>query len=199
VSTTRSRPTASAKAALLTAAAVAVTGRDPAGLARALGAARRAGLGRRALEELGLMLRLYAGYPASIEFLRALDHAWPHAAASRVARTVARRRASQGAGRGEALCRRVYGPEYVRLRRFMQRLHPDLDRWMLTEGYGDTLTRPGLTLRERELATVAALAALGWAQQLAAHESGAVRVGASPLEVARARRIGQRCRARTRS
>jgi len=145
------------------------------------------------------MLRLYAGYPASIEFLRALDRAWPKAVSARAARTVAPRRASQGTGRGEALCRRVYGPDYARLRRFMQRLHPDLDRWMLTEGYGNTLTRPGLTLRERELATVAALAALGWAQQLAAHEGGAVRVGASRVEVARARLIGQRCRARNRS
>src|SRR5439155_13893173 len=93
VSTTRSRLPAAAKAALLTAAAMAVTGRDPAGLARALAASRRAGHTRRALEELGLMLRLYAGYPASIEFLRALDRAWPRAANGRPARTVATRRA----------------------------------------------------------------------------------------------------------
>lgn len=197
MSTPRSRVLSTANLALLSAAAVAVSTRDAAGLVRVVRAARRAGQSRRALEELGLMLRLYAGFPASIEFLRALDAGWP--AAAPAGRTLPAAGASNEARRGAALCRRVYGPEYARLRRFMRRLHPDLDRWMIAEGYGKTLARKGLAVRERELATVAALAALGFPQQLAAHEAGARRVGASADQVAMARRIGARCRARARA
>jgi 4-carboxymuconolactone decarboxylase len=138
------------------------------------------------------MLRLYAGFPATIEFLRALSRAWP-------ARTVRRAPASYGAWRswqerGVRLCRRIYGPDYPRLRAFMRALDPDLDHWMILEGYGKTLARPGLTLAERELATVAALAALGWSRQQAAHAAGARRIGAPATHVARAERIGLRCR-----
>jgi 4-carboxymuconolactone decarboxylase len=164
---------------------------------RAIGRARRANLPRRAAVELGLMLRLYAGFPAAIEFLRTLQEAWP-------ARTVPRPPASNGAERswrprGERLCRRVYGPEYARLRAFMQGLDPDLDRWMILEGYGKTLARKGLGVVDRELATVAALAALGWSRQQAAHAQGALRVGAPSSHVARAARMGERCRAASRA
>jgi 4-carboxymuconolactone decarboxylase len=95
--------------------------------------------------------------------------------------------------RGERLCARVYGPDYPRLRSFMRALAPELDRWMIEDGYGRTLSRPGLSLIERELVTVSALAALGWERQLAAHRAGAVRVGASPAEVRAAERAGRAC------
>ena len=161
-------------------------------LLRAVEGARRARLPRRALVELGLMLRLYAGYPAAIEFLRAVARAWPQ-------RTPAPRAASYEDWRrwrrdGERLCRRVYGDGYLRLRRFMSSLDPDLDEWMILEGYGKTLSRGGLTVAERELATVSALAALGWSRQLGAHVEGAERVGAPRAHVLRARTMGQRCR-----
>jgi len=166
-------------------------------LSREIERARRARLPRRALVELGLMLRLYAGYPAAIEFLRAVARAWPR-------RTAAQKPASYEDWRrwqrdGERLCRRVYGNGYDRLRAFMSSLDPDLDEWMILEGYGKTLSRGGLTVAERELATVSALAALGWSKQLDAHLAGAGRVGAPAAHVARAEKVGQRCRRTTRS
>ena len=50
---------------------------------------------------------------------------------------------------------------------------------MIEQGYGRVLSRPGLGARERELITVAALAALGWQRQLVSHVLGALRIGAS--------------------
>jgi 4-carboxymuconolactone decarboxylase len=85
--------------------------------------------------------------------------------------------------RGEGVCRRVYGEQYTRLRRNIGRLHPDLDRWMVEEGYGKVISRPGLGLRERELCIVALLAVLGVEVQLYSHLRGALRVGASTGEV----------------
>jgi len=162
-------------------------------LARALARARAAGVPARALAELGLMLHLYAGFPSSIEFLRALREAEPKPARPRARRGAvgASHEAASIRARGVRLCARVYGPEYLRLRGFMRTLSPDLDRWMIDGGYGRVLSRPGLGLVERELCTVAALAALGWERQLEAHRRGAERVGASRAEVRRAESRGR--------
>lgn len=61
---------------------------------------------------------------------------------------------------------------------------PDLARYVIEFPFGDVYSRPGLGLREREMATVAALAALGnAAPQLAVHVHGALNVGVRPAEI----------------
>lgn len=79
---------------------------------------------------------------------------------------------------GRETCRRVYGDAYRRLRSNVEGLHPDLDRWMIREGYGKVLSRPGLDLPEREACIVALLAGARWPRQLHSHLRGALRVGA---------------------
>ncbi len=57
---------------------------------------------------------------------------------------------------------------------------PDLGRYIVEFGFGDIYSRPGLTLREREreIATVAALTALGnAAPQLKVHIGAGLNVG----------------------
>lgn len=83
------------------------------------------------------------------------------------------------ARRGEATCRTVYGDNYAKLRENQRALHPALDAWMLTEGYGRTLSRPGLDLARRELCTVAQTAVLSTPRQLHSHLRGALNAGAS--------------------
>ncbi|HEU4592143.1 MAG TPA: carboxymuconolactone decarboxylase family protein [Steroidobacteraceae bacterium] len=61
---------------------------------------------------------------------------------------------------------------------------PDLADWIVDFSYGDVMSRPGLDRRTRELATIAALAALGNAQpQLRAHIEGAFNVGCRAQEI----------------
>jgi len=61
---------------------------------------------------------------------------------------------------------------------------PELERLVVEFAYGDVLDRPGLGLREREIATVAALTALGTAgPQLRVHIAGALNVGVSREEI----------------
>jgi len=162
----------------LCAYAAAMTRRDLAAARGALAAAKRAGARRRAAEESALMLMLYAGYPAALEGLRVLNESWPgRARATREGAPAAWTR------RGEALCRRVYGPAFERLVPAVRALHPDLATWMVEHGYGRVLARPGLSAKDRELVTVAALGALGWERQLVSHLLGALRTGAKPREV----------------
>jgi 4-carboxymuconolactone decarboxylase len=70
------------------------------------------------------------------------------------------------------------------LRRNIRELHPALDAWMITDGYGKVLSRPALGLKSRELCIVAACAAAAQQRQLHSHLHGALNSGASPDEVA---------------
>jgi 4-carboxymuconolactone decarboxylase len=61
---------------------------------------------------------------------------------------------------------------------------PDLADWIVEFSYGDVLARPGLDRRTRQLATIAALAAMGNARpQLLVHIKGAINVGCRPAEI----------------
>jgi 4-carboxymuconolactone decarboxylase len=61
---------------------------------------------------------------------------------------------------------------------------PDLAEWIISFAYGDVMSRPGLDLRSRQFATVAALTAMGTAMpQLKVHMHGALNVGCQPSEL----------------
>ena len=63
-------------------------------------------------------------------------------------------------------------------------LAPDLAQWIIEFSYGDVMSRPGLDLRSRQFATVAALTAMGTAApQLKVHIAGALNVGCQPAEI----------------
>ncbi len=61
---------------------------------------------------------------------------------------------------------------------------PDFARYVVEFPFGDIYTRPGLDLKTRELASVAALTAMGTApNQLRIHIHGALNVGCSRSEI----------------
>ena len=84
---------------------------------------------------------------------------------------------------GKRTCATVYGASYEKLRDNICALHPLLDDWMITEGYGKVLSRPLLNLKLRELCIVAACAASGQQRQLHSHLRGALNAGVAPESV----------------
>lgn len=61
---------------------------------------------------------------------------------------------------------------------------PDFARYLIEFPFGDIYSRPGLDLRSREIAVVAALTAMGnAAPQLKVHIGGALNVGVKPEEI----------------
>ncbi|MBL0713574.1 MAG: carboxymuconolactone decarboxylase family protein [Desulfosarcina sp.] len=61
---------------------------------------------------------------------------------------------------------------------------PDLADWIINFSYGDVLSRTKLDLRSRQLATIAALTAMGTATpQLKVHIKGALNVGCRKEEI----------------
>ena len=61
---------------------------------------------------------------------------------------------------------------------------PDFARYVIEFPFGDIYNRPGLNLREREIATIAALCAMGTAEpQLKVHIEAGLNVGLSREEI----------------
>ncbi|MGW1864284.1 carboxymuconolactone decarboxylase family protein [Streptomyces mauvecolor] len=86
--------------------------------------------------------------------------------------------------RGLAVLRTVGGQENPAVLDSLADIAPALGQMTVAFGYGDVVSRPGLTLRQRQIATVGALAALGnAAPQLRFHIGGALNVGVSPAEI----------------
>lgn len=147
-----------------------------------------------AVEEALLQSYLFLGYPAALNALAAWRRrVGPPARATAEARAPATAEPPATAEspkprgtpdweswrrRGEAVCARVYGGQYDRLRENIAALHPEMERWMLAEGYGKVLGRAGLDLETRELCIAALLAAAGAERQLYSHLRGALNVGA---------------------
>lgn len=66
----------------------------------------------------------------------------------------------------------------------LQDISPDLAKLTIEFGFGDIYSRPGLDLKSREIATVAALTALGFAiPQLKVHIKAALNVGCTQDEI----------------
>lgn len=133
------------------------------------------------VEEAVLQSYLFVGFPAALNALTLWRARHPAIVTpSEEPDVVAWRK------RGEAVCRTVYSTAYRALRENVAALHPDLEGWMLAEGYGKVLGRPGLDLRTRELCIVGLLAAQNAPRQLHSHLRGALNAGAPPESVAEA-------------
>ncbi|MEZ4415059.1 MAG: carboxymuconolactone decarboxylase family protein [Gemmatimonadota bacterium] len=175
------------------------------GLEEAVAQAARVA-GARAVEETLLQAILFAGYPRVLAAFGLWREHVPHA------EPPLEEDERSWASRGPVVCARVYGEQLERLRENVRSLHPDLERWMVNDGYGKVLGRPGLDLERRELCVAALLAAQGAYPQLHSHLRGALRAGAptaaveaaldaaarvSPGTTAEARRVWARVRTRT--
>jgi len=134
------------------------------------------------VEEVILQSYLFAGFPRTLNAARE----WRRVSGREAPLTDDGERldrAEDWRRDGERTCAIVYGPFYQRLRQNIRALHPALDAWMIVEGYGKVLSRPGLDLARRELCIVAACAASRQDRQLHSHLHGALHAGASEAAI----------------
>ena len=86
--------------------------------------------------------------------------------------------------RGLAKLREIDGQAGERVVESLADIAPDFARYLIEFPFGDIYSRPGLDLRSREIAVVAALTAMGNATpQLKVHLQGALNVGVTRTEV----------------
>jgi 4-carboxymuconolactone decarboxylase len=78
----------------------------------------------------------------------------------------------------------IDGEQGERIVEALRWIAPDFARILIEFPFGDIYSRPGLDLKSREIATVAALCAMGnAAPQLKVHIHGALNVGCTPKEM----------------
>ncbi|OGT93136.1 MAG: hypothetical protein A2083_04855 [Gemmatimonadetes bacterium GWC2_71_9] len=163
-----------------------------AALAAALRAARAAGVSGAWLDELVLAAVLFAGFPRALVAAGLLRRVYPEPAPGQQDAGVYAQW-KEWLARGEATCRIIYGANYDQLRRNVAALHPALDRWILVDGYGRTLSRPALDPVRRELCAIAMLIEQDVPRQLHSHYRGALNVGALRAQVEDVLELAARC------
>ncbi|WP_171092325.1 carboxymuconolactone decarboxylase family protein [Usitatibacter rugosus] len=85
---------------------------------------------------------------------------------------------------GESTLAAITGGTGTAVVESLKDIAPDLAEWIISFSYGDVMSRPGLDLRSRQFATIAALTAMGTATpQLKVHIHGALNVGCQPPEI----------------
>lgn len=86
--------------------------------------------------------------------------------------------------RGEQALSAIDGAAGEQVVKSLNDIAPDFAKYLIEFPFGDIYSRPGLGLREREIATIAALAAMGnAAPQLKVHIKAGLNVGLSREEI----------------
>lgn len=80
---------------------------------------------------------------------------------------------------GNTNCKKVYGNKFDKLIINVKSFSPHLSEWLIIEGYGKTLSRKKLGMKEREICIVSILTVLKYEEQLYSHIVGALRFGNS--------------------
>lgn len=80
---------------------------------------------------------------------------------------------------GKLNCKKIYGNKFDKLIKNIKAFSPHLSEWLIIEGYGKTLGRKQLGMKDRELCIVSILTALKYEEQLFSHLIGAIKLGNS--------------------
>jgi 4-carboxymuconolactone decarboxylase len=152
---------------------------EPQLMVKAVEVVGRHGVTPRHLYEVVLQSYLFLGFPRMLIAAEVLAQAAPGGFHENPNAAATDGELSEWRERGTQLCRRVYGDAYDPLRNRVAPIAPEIFDWMIFEGYGKVLSRPGLDIVDRELSIVAFLMAENRPIQLHSHMRGALNVGGS--------------------
>lgn len=78
----------------------------------------------------------------------------------------------------------INGPSGKDIMRSLERISPEMARFVVEFPYGDIYSRPGLDLKTRELLTIASLVTLGFpSRELKAHIANALNAGCTRTQI----------------
>ncbi|MFH1688189.1 MAG: carboxymuconolactone decarboxylase family protein [bacterium] len=137
-------------------------------------------MGRDSFYEIVLQSYLFLGFPRMLVAAEVLGAVFGNHPEPTMLTAYSAAEGDDWFERGVALCRQIYRHNYEPLKERVEALAPDVFRWMINEGYGKVLARPGLGPIDRELAIVACLIVDGRVRQLHSHLKGALNVGCAP-------------------
>ncbi|WP_410635646.1 carboxymuconolactone decarboxylase family protein [Amycolatopsis sp. cmx-4-83] len=150
-------------------------------------AALNVGCTRRQLVEAVIHVSSFAGFPATLNALTALKAAFeglPEDEPAAEPAEVPWAGIEDRYERGLAAMKAVDGEAGEKVAVALADIAPDLATYIIEFTFGELYTRPGLSLRHREIVTIAACVALGTAlPQLKVHIHGLLNVGGTEKEV----------------
>lgn len=123
--------------------------------------------------EAMLQTYLFAGFPIGLESLAVLHDICRERSLTPATHNIEAYDTGLFTSRGNELCSKVYGSVYEKMMKRFTEISPEITTWTIVEGYGKTLSRPGLNAVARECAIVCMLATLGRKTQLYSHVRGA--------------------------
>lgn len=145
-----------------------------------------AGIASHAIDETILQSHLFLGFPAMIETARLFAKIRPRRyKKTQLPEAYGSKTVKEWNREGLKKIRRLYGPAFDRLVPYINSFSPQVLTWMINDGYGQVLSRPGLSFHLRELCIVATLTVTAYENQLGAHIRGAVHVGVDADELNR--------------
>lgn len=152
--------------------------RDETMFAEAVQNASSLGMGVDDAREILLQLYLFAGFPTCIEAFERLNRFAPPSWIENPPKSSSETESVRlWWERGLNLFSKIYGTVGKKLYHRMEEFHPELARWMITEGYGKVLGRSHIPGWVRELCIIPILAILGHPEPLKSHLRGALRLG----------------------
>ncbi|WP_422348985.1 carboxymuconolactone decarboxylase family protein [Flagellimonas sp.] len=153
-----------------------------------LNAALNVGLSISELHEIIIQMSVYCGFPSAVEaaktYKEVLDQRRLGGKIDEVGVKGKSTPEEEKLNKGKEILQElgVVSPES--LEKAFQDVSPDFLNYVFQFGFGEVVSRSGLGLREREIATIAALTALGVKDALKFHIQGALNLGISKAEIA---------------
>ncbi len=138
----------------------------------------RAGAGIPAIYEVMLQSYLFLGFPRMLTAAECFRKTFPDFEIEFASEDKSKQH-EIWMDRGEKLCRNVYAGNFEKLKKRLCLFSTEIFEWMILEGYGKVLSRPGLDIKTRELTIVACLMVDNRPKQLFSHIRGALNVGVS--------------------
>lgn len=129
------------------------------------------------LYEIVLQSYLFLGFPKMLTAAEYLGIYYPTVHETANTGKISTAEADDWYNRGIDLYRSVYKNNFVLLKTKVEKIAPEIFRWMVFEGYGKVLSRPELSIKDRELSIIAFLMLENMVKQLHSHILGALNVG----------------------
>lgn len=156
----------------------AIAGRDDASARLVMAMALEDGVPARSVEEIILQSHLFLGFPAMIEAARIFaDVSGNGGKGDGLPGAYSENDCRDWNRKGTAKIKHIYGSAFDRLVRYVNSFSPQILTWMINDGYGQVLSRPGAPFPLRELSVVATLTVTSYENQLGAHIRGTLNVG----------------------
>lgn len=168
---------------LATVGALAALGNAPRQLGFHVGGALNVGCTPEEIVEALVHVSIYAGFPATLNAVTTAREVFA-ARGVELSTTPHQTAPAERFATGSRLLEQIDGAGGAAVVDALADIAPDLARFIVEYSFGDVYARPGLSLQERELVTVAACIALGTCvPQLCLHMHGYLNVGGTADEL----------------